>query len=417
MANPEHLEILNQGVEVWNEWMEHHLVSTPDLRGADLRNRDLIEVNFGGVDLGGADLFGADLKWANLINAHFIRAKLDGAILTGAKLHRANLAHAELNTANLMHAELTNARLHYSSLCGALLCKANFSSAILEGAKLRFANLEDATLDGADLNHADLTGSNLKGANLGGTKLNFTNLCGTVLGGTIFDSALFKGTILTDADLTQARGLHLAKHDGPSSIGIDTLYRSKGQIPEVFLRGCGVPDSFIAQAKALIGAVEGIQFYSCFISYSGKDDEFARRLHERLQREHVRVWFAPHDMQSGRKLHEQIDEAIKVYEKLLILLSPSSILSDWVMTELRKARKAERKTGRRKLFPIGLVDYTTLQEWECFDADGGQDLAVEVRQYFIPDFTNWKDHDAFEAAFAKLLKDLRASEHAADSAR
>jgi hypothetical protein len=176
----------------------------------------------------------------------------------------------------------------------------------------------------------------------------------------------------------------------------------------VFLRGCGVPDSFITQARALIGAEDGIQFYSCFISYSGKDEEFARRLHGRLQQDHVRVWFAPHDIQGGKKLHEQIDEAIRVYDKLLILLSPNSLQSEWVMTELRKARKAERKTGKRKLFPVGLVDYTTLQEWECFDADSGKDLGVEVREYFIPDFSNWNDHDAFEAGFARLLKDLRA---------
>ena len=36
-------------------------------------------------------------------------------------------------------------------------------------------------------------------------------------------------------------------------------------------------------------------------------------------------------------------------------------------------------------------------------------LAVEVREYFIPDFTHWKNHDAFELAFARLLKDLRQS--------
>ena len=40
----------------------------------------------------------------------------------------------------------------------------------------------------------------------------------------------------------------------------------------------------------------------------------------------------------------------------------------------------------------------------------GKDLAVEVREYFIPDFTKWKDHDDFEAGFARLLRDLKAEE-------
>jgi hypothetical protein len=84
--------------------------------------------------------------------------------------------------------------------------------------------------------------------------------------------------------------------------------------------------------------------------------------------------------------------------------------SEWVMTELRKARKQEIQQKRRKLFPIRMVSFETIREWECFDADSGKDLAVEIREYFIPDFSNWKDHDSFEASFSRLLKDLRAAE-------
>jgi len=76
------------------------------------------------------------------------------------------------------------------------------------------------------------------------------------------------------------------------------------------------------------------------------------------------------------------------------------------MTEIRKAREVEKKEKRRKLFPIRLTNFETLRNWTCFDADTGKDLAVEVRQYFALDFSNWKNHDAFESAFARLKKDL-----------
>ena len=69
-------------------------------------------------------------------------------------------------------------------------------------------------------------------------------------------------------------------------------------------------------------------------------------------------------------------------------------------------------SAKRKLFPVRLVNFETLRDWECFDADNSKDLAVELREYFIPDFSNWKDHDQFEAAFARLLKDLRAEQSA-----
>ncbi len=71
-------------------------------------------------------------------------------------------------------------------------------------------------------------------------------------------------------------------------------------------------------------------------------------------------------------------------------------------------RRAELTTQRRKLFPIRLFDFEALQDWECPDSRSGGDLAEEVRQYFIPDFTAWKEHDAFEAAFARLRRDLQA---------
>jgi hypothetical protein len=64
----------------------------------------------------------------------------------------------------------------------------------------------------------------------------------------------------------------------------------------------------------------------------------------------------------------------------------------------------------RKLFPICLVDFEAIREWQCFEADVGKDSAVEVREYSIPDFSNWKDHDSFEAAFARLLKDLKVED-------
>lgn|GEM_PF-7037551 len=76
--------------------------------------------------------------------------------------------------------------------------------------------------------------------------------------------------------------------------------------------------------------------------------------------------------------------------------------------EIRRARKVEGEENRRKLFPIRLVDFESIQKWECFDAESVKDLGVELREYYIPDFSNWKDHDAFEAEFAKLLRDLKA---------
>lgn len=126
-----------------------------------------------------------------------------------------------------------------------------------------------------------------------------------------------------------------------------------------------------------------------------------------MRDEHLRVWFAPEDMKGGRKLFEQIERAIQIHDRLLLVLSENSMQSEWVMTEIRNARRTEVEEGGRKLFPIRLADFDVVRNWKCLDAETGKDLAIEVREYFIPDFSNWKDHDAFESAFARLISDLR----------
>jgi hypothetical protein len=215
---------------------------------------------------------------------------------------------------------------------------------------------------------------------------------------------------LGNVDLQSVKGLESVKHYAPSTLGIDTLYRSAGKLPDPFLRGCGVPDDFIAYISSHFGVEQAIEFYSCFISYSSRDEAFAKKLHSRLREAHVRVWFAPENIKAGQKLYEQIDRAIQSNDRLLLVLSESSMQSEWVISEILNARKTEMIERRRKLFPIRLVNFDGIKGWTCFDADTGKDLAVEIRSYFIPDFTNWMNDDAFDVAFARLLSDLRSEQ-------
>ena len=357
MANEAHLRRLKQGVEAWNRWRVEHPAIKPDLIGADL----------GETDLGWAHLDDTDLTEAILTRAQLTRAQL-----TGANLTRANLSEAFLTSADLGWANLTEAILTRSFLTGVNLLLANLTRADVTQANLLVANLTKANLTQADLSNADIS-----------------------------------GTTFGAVDLRPVRGLETVRHHGPSNISIDTLYRSEGHIPEVFLRGAGVPDDFIKYIKSLVG--RPFEFYSCFISYSSQDQEIAGRLHADLQRHGVRCWFAPHDIQGGRKLHEQIDQAIRGHERLLLLLSSHSMNSEWVKTEIAKARQREVLEKRQVLFPVRLVSFEAVRNWECFDADSGKDSAREIREYFIPDFSNWKNYDAYKQAFQRLLHDLKPS--------
>jgi TIR domain/Pentapeptide repeats (8 copies) len=227
------------------------------------------------------------------------------------------------------------------------------------------------------------------------------------LSGADLGRAMIKNTNFADVDLSAVEGLEAIKHYGPSTVGIDTIYKSRGKIPEIFLRGCGVPDEFIAYIGSMAG--RPIESYSCLISYSIKDQEFAERLHSDLQTKGVRCWFEPHDLKVGSKLHEQIDEAIRLHDKLLLILSEHSMNSNWVKGEIASARAREDREKQQLLFPIALAPFEDVKQWKLFDADRGIDSAREVREYFIPDFSNWKNHDAYQRAFSVLVKDLTLS--------
>src|ERR1051326_2106635 len=119
MANEEHLTILRQGVEAWNQWRKANPDLRPDLSNVKLSQATLIGINLGLVFFSEADLHGASLP---------------RAILSGADLQKANLSGA-----NLFEANFRGATLHNADLRGA-----NFFGADLSGAHLRGANFEYA---------------------------------------------------------------------------------------------------------------------------------------------------------------------------------------------------------------------------------------------------------------------------------
>jgi hypothetical protein len=281
--------------------------------------------------------------------------------------------------------------------------RADLSGADLSGADLSIADLAGANLSEANLMGADLSIANLSIADLSRARLQSATLVGAYLSGANLTEAITGDTRFADSDLSDMKGLETVRHWGPSTIGIDTIFRSKGNIPEDFLRGCGVPEDFIVYMKSLVG--KPIEFYSCFISYSSKDDDFAKRLHADLQAQKVRCWFAPEDLKIGDKFRMRIDEAIRVHDKLLLVLSENSVNSAWVEKEVETAfEKEQRQDNKPVLFPIRLDDAVkqTDQAW-----------AADVRRTrHIGDFTRWKDHDAYQQSFQRLLRDLKAEQKA-----
>lgn len=357
MAKDKHVEIIKKGVEVWNDWrldntITKKMTTRPDLTGADLQEMRLIQVDFIEVDLIGANLTGADFN---------------GAYLQGANLHDADLSNANLQGANLHGADLSNADLF--------------------NIKLKYADLSGADLSNANLRNADMTKTNLD------------------------------KTILCNTNLTDVKHLATCFHLTSSTIDNRTIAIS-GSLPIEFLRGCGLTNWEIENSKLYDPSLtqneitkilqrifefrtkQPMQLYSCFVSYSHKDQVFAKKLYDDLQNSGVRCWFAPEDMKIGDRIRLSIDEKIRDYDKLLLILSKNSINSQWVEQEVETALRKERKENATVLFPIRLDN-------EAMNSETGWPALVKDTRN-IGDFCHWKKHGSYKKAFDRLLRDLRA---------
>lgn len=321
MANKDHLVVLDNGVEFWNQWVYDNSPVNP-----------------------------ATLEMAPVI------ADLSGAELSGRNLSNANFDHANLGLAELSEADLTGC-----SFVGANLVWANLTRARLRGANLLLADLRNAFFEEADLT-----------------------------------DATFGRNVFEFTKLINASGLDTCRHAMPSSIDHKTIEHS-WPLPIQFLERSGLPSDVI---EALVSRADR-KLPSCFISYSSKDDRFARRLYETLRSKGVLCWFAPHDLPIGSKTWDSIDEAITQRDKLLLIMSKHSISSDWVEDEVMKAFAKERHAKSVVLFPIRVDDSVmeTNEPW-----------AVKLRdQRNIGDFRRWRNLSVYQASFERLLRDLRLS--------
>jgi uncharacterized protein YjbI with pentapeptide repeats len=350
MPNPEHVRLFLSSRDEWARLRQREPMRL-DLRGAELQGADLRYRTIEDVNLDGADLTVASFLSCSLLDVSLRGAVLDSASAVGCRIRRCQLADASLQYVRLMRANLVDV-----DLSGAVLVGANLYGAVLNRVQLARADLAQATAE---------------------------------------------QTIWADLDLRHVRNIDRVQHRGPSIIGLNTVVTSQGQIPEAFLRGCGVPEQILAYVQSVGRRSEPIELSSCFISYSSKNHDFCQRLHNDLQAAGVRCWFAPEDLKIGDRFRDEIESAIRLHDKLLLVLSDDSVKSDWVRSEVEEAFERETRERKQVLFPVRLDD-AVLETPKAWAAD-------IRRQRQIGDFSRWKDDDVYKRAFERLLRDLRAT--------
>ena len=360
MANMEHVQLVRRGRDHVARWREANPDDNLDLNAAYMSYVRAPQVDISGADVRDADLMGAVLQ----------RANLSGCYMNPCHLYHANLREANLSRTRMNGANLRGADLRGADLSGADLDRAVLSDANLTGAKLVNANLSRASLVGANLTDADLTGASFAGASL--VRANMTNaICANSdffqaqfwsveLTGADMSGSLFGYSIFQDCDLSGVKGLDQVRHDAPSTVGLDTLFRSHGQIPKAFLSGAGLPDAAVGFLETAKGDTTSLT--NCFISCIDPEEEFAKALRDDLRDQGVRCWVFSQVVRGNPLVdrhstsdQEEVERWIRSYEKMVVLGSAASLEVEAVLNDITHAKQLQLTTEKWSLF-LGATD-------------------------------------------------------------
>ncbi len=288
--------------------------------------------------------------------------------------------------------DLQGAELNGIDLRDINLSEVNLTKALLRGAHLQGATFWQATLKECDLHRADLRYTHFYQADLRHTNLSECNLYQANFG-----EAFLDGTNFANVDLRTVKGLETIHHTGRSYVDIHTLYHSQGQIPEIFLRGIGVPEHFIAYTNSL--RITPIHYLSCFISSSRQDATFVARLHADLQNQGIRCWSIFHDLTGENDDLRHLKETLQMHDAWILVLSEHTLINDWVGQETSIGISLEHQQKRTILFPLYLNQAAlTLTSNSTFSL---------LQQRPQRNFTDWQAPTVYQQAFTTLLQDLR----------
>lgn len=94
---------------------------------------------------------------------------------------------------------------------------------------------------------------------------------------------------------------------------------------------------------------------SVFISYSSQDKAIATRIARDLDKHGVRVWLDTYELLPGDSLVEKITQGVQTSDYLLVILSRSSVQSQWVQREIGIAYQRNREASTLRVIPV-LID-------------------------------------------------------------
>ncbi|HMQ80217.1 MAG TPA: TIR domain-containing protein [Ignavibacteria bacterium] len=355
------LTLLKEGAKTWNKWRKENLDVKIDLRNETFKKSDFSKMQLDNIDFTDSLILDSDFTSSKLTNVSFKDSYIENC-----------------------------------NFSNALIKNSNFKLSHLVSSKFIFSNINNCIFDETFINETIFDNTELLESDLSNSLISFTIFNSTDLAKSNFLKSQFSYNIFADIDLSQVTGLETVIHAAPSTIGIDTLLNSEGNIDVKFLSGAGIPENIISNFKSIFG--NSYQFYSCFISYNEKDGKFAKKIYDNLTNAGIRCWFAPENLKAGDPIVTRIQEAMNQYDKLILILSENSVSSKWVQNEIEFGLLKEKRTNTSFLFPIVL-------DKSINDSSSFVIQEMLSKRVYI-DFSDWKNENLFKNSLSKLIRSL-----------
>lgn len=296
-------------------------------------SKHLINMDLSRIDLSGLDLSGCDLSGSRLDYGWLKRTVFDGATLKETSFRNAMLDYSSFKNVFANGSNFPGSHIRNSNFSGADLSFSSFVRATVVDTPFDDAELFKANLAGALIQQCSLCQANLKeikGWRMWVVGSNFTGarFKSAIVRGTAFESCNFLDCDWQDADLRRVSILS-------STYNHNELRKAK-------LEGASIMRSG--------------EHISVFISHTGEDKDFARKLAEDLKTSGINVWLDEWEIKVGHSITEKVNEALDRSNYIVVILSEKFFSKTWPMRELKSAMMKQSSTGKTFILPVKIDD-------------------------------------------------------------
>jgi hypothetical protein len=237
-------------------------------------------------------------------------------------------------------------------------------------------------------------------ANFSGADLRCATILKSSLDGTLFTSVRLGMSVIGDCDLSPALDLNSARHSSASTIGIDTLIRSKGGISDKFLSDAGLPGVWDS-LDLFRGGTQVISKRLILVG-SSRDTSFMTRLNTDLNNSGITTWYLPVGDESALTKEIELPSLRRLgnHDVKVLVCSENAYQSPFTWSLFQEIIKSDAVVDakNKSVICLSLDKAMGSRQASGFDA---------VRALGLMDMSNWSSSESYKIRLGELIRRIK----------